>query len=160
MIFKRIEVSQREARHRSEGPKNRPVVLGREPGNIADLSDSRFWTAQWLEDAAQHHCGGCRLEQTPHARLSRLEEEKRKVQEAEWERQRIEREERDEQKRFENLELCVSGWRRAQGIRDFIQALERACVENGEPTGPDTERGKWIQWAHGKADSLEPRRRL
>lgn len=99
------------------------------------------------------------------ARLHRLEDERRKAQAAEWERQRIEREERErkereEQKRFENLESCVSGWRRAREIREFIHALKKTCEEKGEPTGPETERGRWIQWARGKADWLDPLKRL
>jgi hypothetical protein len=99
------------------------------------------------------------------ARLHRLEDERKKAQAAEWERQRIEREERErkereEQKRFESLEECASAWQRAQHIRHFICALEHACEAKGEQSGPETERGKWIQWARGKADWLDPLTRL
>jgi hypothetical protein len=100
-----------------------------------------------------------------HARLKRIEDEQRKAQEAEWERQRLEREEssrkeREEQKRFENLELCVSSWQKAQQIREFIKAYELACEKKGESTNSESERGKWIQWARGKADWLDPLSRI
>ena len=100
-----------------------------------------------------------------HARLNRIEDEKRKEREAEWERQRLEREERErrereEQKRFENLEQCVSSWQRAKQIREFIEAYELACEKKGESTSPESEKGKWIQWARGKADWLDPLLRI
>ncbi len=100
-----------------------------------------------------------------HARLNRIEDEKRKEQEAEWERQRLEREEhakreREEQKRFENLELCASSWQKAQQIREFIKSYELTCEKKGESTTPETEKGKWIQWAREKADWLDPLLRL
>lgn len=96
-----------------------------------------------------------------HARLKRIEDVQRKAQEAEWERQRFEHEERsrrerEEQKRFENLELCVSSWQKEQQIREFIKAYELACERKDESTIPESERGKWIQWARGKADWLDP----
>ncbi|MGD0346285.1 MAG: hypothetical protein ABSA85_05980, partial [Terracidiphilus sp.] len=100
-----------------------------------------------------------------HARLNRIEDEKRKEREAEWERQRLEhvereRREREEQKRFENLEHCVSSWKRAKHIREFIEAYEFACEKKGESTDPESERGKWIQWAREKADWLDPLSRI
>ena len=100
-----------------------------------------------------------------HGRANRIEAERRNAQEAEWARQRLEweeneRKQREEQKRFENLEQCVSGWKKAQGIREFIQAYEQACQKKGESTSPDTEHGKWMEWARRKADWLDPLTKL
>lgn len=96
-----------------------------------------------------------------HARLNRIEEERQKAREAEWERQRIEREERErkareEQKRFENLEQCVSAWQKAKQIREFVDAYAEACQIRQVPTDPESEQGKWIEWARRKADWLDP----
>lgn len=100
-----------------------------------------------------------------HARLNRIEDERRKAQEAEWERQRIEREEherkeREEQRRFENLEECVSAWQRARQMREFIDAYESACKTKGIPSAPETEIGKWMEWARQKAEWLDPLSRI
>jgi len=100
-----------------------------------------------------------------HARLNRIEDGERKEREAERERQRLEREElarreREEQKRFENLEQCVASWQRAKQIREFIEAYKLACEKKGESTSPESEKGKWIQWARGKADWLDPLSRI
>jgi len=45
-------------------------------------------------------------------------------------------------------------------FKEFIKAYEEACHKKGESTSPETEHGKWIEWARGKADWLDPLTKL
>jgi len=72
----------------------------------------------------------------------------------EWERQGRER---AEYKRLsEELDTWMDGWQKAKQIREFVAAVESVCKANGEPTSPDSPRGKWIGWALRHADAFDP----
>jgi hypothetical protein len=96
-----------------------------------------------------------------HARVLRLEKEEQRQRELRWERQRIEEGERarkayEERQRLEHLEKCISNWQKAAQIRAFMDAYEKMCGEKGESIAPESKEGKWIGWARGKADQLDP----
>lgn len=88
------------------------------------------------------------------ARTVRIWSEGIKRRHEEWERQE---KERAEYKRLsEELDGWMAGWQKAKQIREFVAAVERTCRANGEPTTPDSPRGKWIEWALRSADAFDP----
>jgi hypothetical protein len=109
-------------------------------------------------DGLLHKCVGGILR---HARLLRIEEEKRRQRELEWEHQRLEEAERirrarEEEDRLRNLEKCLSNWQKAEQIRAFVNAFEKMCVAKGVATTPENPKGQWITWARRKADGFDP----
>jgi hypothetical protein len=157
--------------------RKEPSYSGTKTVNVYERSGRiafRIWSNAKGQRARWSDCKAKKLEQFlpvcigaifRHARLNRLEDERRKAQEEEWERQRLEaeeraRKEREEQKRFENFEQCASAWRKARHLREFIDAYENACISKGIPTAPETDVGKWMAWARGKAEWLDPLSRI
>jgi hypothetical protein len=95
------------------------------------------------------------------ARVLRIKEEEQKQRELMWESRRLEEAERvrqayEEKQRLEHLEKCISNWNKAEQIRAFMNAYEKMLDERGEPIDPESKEGKWIGWARGKADQLDP----
>ena len=88
------------------------------------------------------------------ARTRRNWQEGIERQHEEWERKA---KERAEHKRLSGeLDDWMAGWQKAKQIREFVSAVERFCVANGEPASPDSPRGKWITWALRYADAFDP----
>jgi len=88
------------------------------------------------------------------ARTVRIREEKIKKWHEEWERK--EKERREYQRLSDELDKWMAGWQRAKQIREFVGAVEKYCLDNREPTSPDSPRGKWIAWALRRADAFDP----
>jgi len=87
-------------------------------------------------------------------RTVRIWQEGLRKQHEKWER---EEKERAEYKRLsEQLNGWIEGWQKANQIREFVAAVEKCCIENGEPTSPDSPRGTWIAWALERADAFDP----
>jgi hypothetical protein len=88
------------------------------------------------------------------ARTVRIWSEGIKRRQEEWERQARER---AEYKRLsEELDGWLAGWQKAKQIREFVAAVTKVCVADGEPTNPDSPRGQWIAWALRQADAFDP----
>jgi hypothetical protein len=88
------------------------------------------------------------------ARTVRIWQEGIRKQHEEWER---EAKERAEHKRLsDELDTWIEGWQKAKQIRGFVAAVKKLCRANGEPTGPGSPRGKWIEWALQRADAFDP----
>jgi len=88
------------------------------------------------------------------ARYVRIWQEGLRKQHEKWER---EEKERAEYKRLsEQLDGWMEGWQKAKQIREFVAAVKKFCSANGEPTSPDSPRGKWIAWALRRADNFDP----
>lgn len=93
------------------------------------------------------------------ARLQREEENRRR-----WEEQRRAEEARQEQRRIaaedaaqerarrDQLAKEADNWAQAQRIRDYIAAVAQSDTYRPNPEGSD----KWLRWAQGVADSLDP----
>jgi hypothetical protein len=88
------------------------------------------------------------------ARTVRTWSEGIKRQHDEWERQ--ERERAEYKRLSDELDTWMAGWQKAKQIREFVAAVEKVCLANGEPTAPDSPRGKWIAWAIRRADAFDP----
>jgi len=88
------------------------------------------------------------------AKYVRIWREGLRKQHEKWEREAKERAEY--QRLSEQLDEWMTGWQKARQIREFVEAVEKYCVENGEPTTPDSPRGKWIAWALERADDFDP----
>jgi hypothetical protein len=92
--------------------------------------------------------------------LKRQEEhrERRRRLWEEQERQRREREKRiaNEIERLKALEETARNWKRAEGIRAYVAAVEEkaACEHGSIEVG--SELGRWIAWARHKADWIDP----
>lgn len=77
------------------------------------------------------------------------DEKRRQLHESAAARQRIQN---DERKRLAALESDAQNWRRAQVIRDYIDALERKSLSATH----GIEHMSYFQWARAKADWLDP----
>lgn len=89
------------------------------------------------------------------------EAEHREREERLWEereRRRREREERQrkEMERLEALEKDACEWKRAEGIRAYVAAVEARALHEGSTTDPNNELGQWLAWARHKADWIDP----
>lgn len=76
----------------------------------------------------------------------------------EQERRRHEREERQrkEMERLKALEEKVREWKRAEGIRAYLAAVEARTAREGGTIDTDSELGQWLAWARHKADWIDP----
>lgn len=57
-----------------------------------------------------------------------------------------------EKQRLAKLEIDAQNWRRAQAIREYLNALEQSA----EQQKPSTEQLELLRWGHAKADWLDP----
>ena len=113
----------------------------------------RWWAdgkTQRLESLLPQCLGGLMMV----ARAKRIWAEERAKREAEWEKERREREEFT--RLMQQLEKWIEGWNRAKQIREFVAALEKDCAAKGVPTTADSAKGKWIAWAQRQADRFDP----
>ena len=84
-------------------------------------------------------------------RLEEIEERKRAQERAALAEQVAE-----EEKKVKDLDSWVSSWGRAQKMRDFISALEKAWEKEGHDLSPQSEKGRRILWMKQQADRLDP----
>lgn len=88
------------------------------------------------------------------ARAKRIWSEELARRQAEWERERREREEFA--RLMQQLEKWMEGWNRAKQIREFVAAVEKDCSAKAVPTTADSPKGKWVAWALRQADRFDP----
>ena len=151
----RIKESRKEQGYR----RMKTVNVYERSGNLAfqilesERGYRRWWAdgkTQRLESLLPQCLGGLMMV----ARARRIWAEERAKREAEWEKERREREEFT--RLMQQLENWIEGWNRAKQIREFVAALERDCAAKGVPTTADSPRGKWIAWALRQADRFDP----
>lgn len=59
----------------------------------------------------------------------------------------------DELSKFKDLEFGAENWKKANQLREYIDAVERHAIENG---GLTPEKVTWLEWARAKADWIDP----
>lgn len=59
----------------------------------------------------------------------------------------------DELSKFKALEFGAENWKRANQLREYIDAVERHAIANG---GLTPEKVTWLEWARAKADWIDP----
>lgn len=89
------------------------------------------------------------------------EMEHREREHRRWEEQARLRREREEERRQEierlkELEDEARNWRRANGIRAYVAAVEAQATREHGSIGSESELGQWIAWARHKADWIDP----
>ena len=89
------------------------------------------------------------------------EGEHRKRQERLWEERERRRQEREEKQKKEMeqlkaLEEEVREWKRAEGIRAYVAAVEAKAVHGTGTIDSNSELGQWLVWARHKADWIDP----
>jgi hypothetical protein len=50
----------------------------------------------------------------------------------------------------------VETWHQSQRIRTYLAAFRAAMEKWSRPVDPQTEVGKWLEWASRYADSIDP----
>ena len=88
------------------------------------------------------------------ARAKRIWAEERAMREAEWEKERREREEFA--RLMQQLEKWLEGWNKAKQLREFVAAVEKDCLAKGVSTAAESPKGKWMAWALRQADRFDP----
>lgn len=73
------------------------------------------------------------------------------LREAERERERAEL-----RQRAESLVKDVEAWHQSEKIRAYLAAFRTTMEKWSGPIDPSTEVGKWLDWARGYADSIDP----
>jgi hypothetical protein len=58
----------------------------------------------------------------------------------------------EEKSKIQNLERKVMSWMKSREIRAFI----KTAIKKRGSYEPDSEFGKWVAWASGYADTLDP----
>jgi hypothetical protein len=84
-------------------------------------------------------------------RLKRLEREEQQRRWKEEERRRMKA-----QELLYVLERQIESWSKSRTIREFLRACESSSIERSGEIAPDTIDGRWLRWAHGYADQLDP----
>jgi hypothetical protein len=90
-----------------------------------------------------------RRQDVEHARDLERAEWNRRWAEEERVRAEAERIRQQEQERREKLEVAAESWAKAQRIRAYVDAVERAGVGS-------CESAEWILWARDHANRLDP----
>jgi|ERR1041384_1287907 hypothetical protein len=87
------------------------------------------------------------------------------IRHQEQERQRIEeqirrydeqRRREEEEKRFKAVENQADLWIRSRNLRKFLRSFERAILSEFGEIDPDGPVAKWLAWAQGRIDLLDP----
>ncbi len=85
------------------------------------------------------------------------EERERRHREEEQRRREEERRQREKEARFQKLEAEVSAWVKAEQIRSYLAAVRAEQEERGGVV-PGSDLDRWLKWAEGRADALDPRK--
>jgi hypothetical protein len=85
-----------------------------------------------------------------------LERQRREWAEAERQRLELEQSRREEAERLKALEQEVALWTRSQGIRAYVDAVEREVVKSGMAIESGSKLHGWLAWARKSADRLDP----
>lgn len=115
-------------------------------------------TARWpLEERADRVVEKLRERLERRRRLDeqrRVDEEMRRheaIREAARERERSEL-----RRRAESLGKDVEAWHQSEKIRAYLSAFRTSMEKWSGPIDPNTEAGKWLDWASLYADSIDP----
>jgi hypothetical protein len=65
---------------------------------------------------------------------------------------------REVELRIERLNRNMAAWQRAEQIRAYAQAMAD-WLSKGGPIDPESDAAKWLAWARGHADSIDPTRK-
>ncbi len=84
-------------------------------------------------------------------RLRRIEHEEEQRRQREQERRRME----DQERRY-YLDQHLKAWSESQRLREFLSACEASLVERKGELATDRPEAKWLRWAHGYADRIDP----
>ncbi len=90
-------------------------------------------------------------------RQDRLEKKRlQQIHEEELRRQReAERIRQIEAARIEDLHERFGKWNLANSLTDYIDAVENVARARGDDTSPESDLGKWLEWARAYAGSLQ-----
>jgi len=90
-------------------------------------------------------------------RQDRLEKKRlQQIREEDLRRQReAERIRQIEAARTEDLHERFGKWNLANSLTDYIDAVENAARARGDDTSPESDLGKWLEWASAYAGSLK-----
>ena len=107
-----------------------------------------------------------RLDSVINGVIAAAESEKAlRLQRERWEKERVDREQerlkeaerrRKEEEKIGRLEHFVNSWKRSQGVREFLTALEQGFADKNVSIDPGSELGNWLSWARNYADSIDP----
>jgi hypothetical protein len=91
-------------------------------------------------------------------KADRIEAERR---EREWQEETRRREEEarrvaEEKARREDLDSKASAWRKSQRLREYISAVETAATKKFGRITPDSDLGRWLDWAKRRAEQVDP----
>jgi len=89
------------------------------------------------------------------------DEEHRERQRLRWEeearlRHEYEEKQQKEMERLKALETEVHSWKRAEGIRAYIAAVEAKAASEDGSIASESDLGRWIAWARQKANWIDP----
>ena len=87
------------------------------------------------------------------------EEREREAREREERRQRAQelvRLKQEETARLDQLDKEVTGWHKAELIREYVEAVKR--VRQSQTPEQDERLAKWVEWALQQADRVDPLR--
>ncbi len=62
----------------------------------------------------------------------------------------------EEQERRYYLDQHREAWSQSQRPREFLHACEASLVERKGELEPDSAEAKWLRWAYGYADRIDP----
>lgn len=165
MAFRIFEKSDRRDRELTMEEKRKPLssisnrwVYTPSGQLIIEVSEhGSYWERKWadkpnkpLEEQLNDVMIGFILS-TEESRVRRLkwEEEARRRQEAEHRRYIDER-------RRATLDRHAEMWHKSQNIRTYLQACEQSIVAGEEVVASDSSEARWLRWARGYADRLDP----
>lgn len=85
-----------------------------------------------------------------------FEGKKRREEREERNRQRSEKKARIERERVEELRKGVRAWEYAQTVREYLARAIQASESSAMNEGQRRRFEKWVKWANGYADSVDP----
>src|SRR6185503_2240897 len=87
--------------------------------------------------------------------IRRKEQERQRIEE-QMRRYDEQRHREGEEKRFQAVENQANLWIRSRNLRRFLRSFERAILSEFGPIHPDGPVGKWLVWAQGRTDLMDP----
>lgn len=90
------------------------------------------------------------------ARADELEQERKAAAEAARKRHEEEQRQKQMEKELSILLDQVTRWRNANQIREYASAVKDMFLQQNAEMGPESKAAKWLEWAHGHADRIDP----
>ena len=129
------------------------------------VGDHRYGPQTGLRDSKKRRledllarCVGSVMREGRSLRIQAEEHEKWELERRKKQAEMIELAEqiRQEEEKVSDLETWVAMWARAQQMREFITALEKAWAGEGHDLSPGAPKGQRIIWMKQQADRLDP----